>query len=83
MKAPTIFNYGNGQPNTMAVRVNEATFYFSYETLVAFYHPDTGNVTHENIWNNTTGKHLNLIDQGQKKLRVNSEKFNKLLTQIE
>ena len=53
-------------------------FYFSYETLVAFI-GSNGLVVRENNWGPTTGKHLNWIDGGNKKQRVNEEKFNQIL----
>ena len=39
-------------------------YFFSYETLVAFHHTNSGLVVRENIWGNTTGRHLNDIDGG-------------------
>ena len=41
-------------------------YYFSYDTLVAFHHTNSGLVVRENIWGNTTGRHLNDIDGGAK-----------------
>ena len=41
-------------------------YFFSYETLVAFHHTNSGLVVRENIWGNTTGRHLNDIDGGAK-----------------
>ena len=54
--------------------------YFSYETLVAFKVPNYQLVSVENCWGNTTGKHLNWIDNGNKKERLTPEDFeNKYL----
>ena len=52
------------------------TYYFSYDTLVAFTGND-GLVIRENVWGNTTGKHLNWIDNGNKKERLTPEDFEK------
>lgn len=54
------------------------TFYFSYNTLVAFRAPLTGLVCRENDWKQTTGKHLNVI-QPDKKKRVDAKTFNAML----
>ena len=54
--------------------INKVMYYFSYETLVAFYHSSTGLVIRKNDWGNTTGKHLNWIDRDKSK-RVNTETF--------
>lgn len=53
-------------------------FWFSYDTLIAFFSPKTGLVVHTNDWSRTTGKHLNIIDGGVKKLRVADVTFLKL-----
>ena len=54
------------------------TLYFSYETCIAF--KINGKLTVcENIWSRTTGNHLNLIDNGDKKSRISYKDFiNKL-----
>lgn len=58
------------------------TLYYSYNTCVAFrgYISPTcrGLFVRQNIWGNTTGKHLNAIDGGNKKERINGEQFEKL-----
>ena len=56
-------------------------YYFSYETLVAFASDQHGLVVRENVWSNTTGKHLNWINR-DKDSRVTSEVFNKLLSEV-
>lgn len=53
-------------------------FWYSYQTLVAFYHPIRGRVVHRNDWGPTTGKHLNAIDGGDRKNRVSAEEFKRL-----
>lgn len=53
-------------------------FYFSYKTLVAFDTPD-GLIVHKNDWRTTTGRHLNAIDGGDKKSRVDAKTFALIL----
>lgn len=53
------------------------SFYFSYQTLVAFYTPSTGLVVRQNDWGPTTGKHLNAIEPDKSK-RVDSVEFERL-----
>ena len=47
--------------NFTQATVKGITVYKSYQTIVAFYHPKTGLVCCENVWSQTTGKHLNQI----------------------
>ena len=56
------------------------TYYFSYDTLVAFTGND-GLVIRENVWGNTTGKHLNWINK-DKSIRVDKDTFNKKLEEL-
>lgn len=74
----TIRNYGEGmtpRANTIAVQVGAIEYYFSYRTLVAFHAPSTGLVARKNDWGATTGKHLNWIDGGAKKDRLDAQAF--------
>jgi hypothetical protein len=41
------------------VRVGPLLLIFSFETVVAFHHPETGWVACKNVWSKTTGRHLN------------------------
>lgn len=43
----------------------ELSVYFSYETPIAFEHEGELYIS-ENVWTNTTGKHLNMIDSDKK-----------------
>lgn len=61
------FDYGNG-----------LTVWFSYQTPVAFAR-DGRKVVRENDWSNTTGKHLNSIDGGDKDSRIPGKDFENLL----
>ena len=51
------------------------TYYFSYETLVAFNHTLSGLVVRYNVWGHTTGKHLNAIDGGDAEARGKRVRF--------
>ena len=66
---------GADRPNGLRFIVGARSFWFSYQTLVAFYSPKTGRVVHENVWSRTTGKHLNAIDHGDKASRVDAALF--------
>jgi len=88
MKAqlPSISNYGqyssdNYGAHTLRVEVGPLTIWFSYRTPVAFRAPGVPRVVHKNVWGRTTGKHLNWIDGGDKKSRVESEVFDNLWVQ--
>lgn len=52
----------NDRPNFTRIDVGPVRFWVSYETIVAFHAPGEGTVVSENVWSQTTGKHLNLID---------------------
>lgn len=68
MKELNYFSYGhyssgNYGVNTLAFEDGKGnTFYFSYNTLVAFKIKYNELFVRENVWGNTTGKHLNWID---------------------
>lgn len=76
MSLPSIV-HPTGQANFSAVSINGVTYFFSYETCVAF---ERYGVTYvrQNEWSTTTGKHLNTIDGGSpeaKKQRLAREDF--------
>jgi hypothetical protein len=73
-------NYSSDNYATHCLRLNigELTLYFSYKTVVAFSDGFTIYVS-ENLWGSTTGKHLNWIDDGNKKERLKRPEFEKLL----
>ena len=78
MKHIKLTQHENGK--LTEVKIGKIVLYFSYETVVAFYDYNTHQqVVSENIWTNTTGKHLNAIDGGNKKSRVEHDTFLKLL----
>ena len=90
-KIVSFTTYGNYSSNNYGVNalvftdVNGIEYYFSYNTLVAFNHKslwaDGGLVIRQNIWGNTTGKHLNWIDADKSK-RVNTETFFEKLQEL-
>ena len=59
------------------VFVGNATYWFSYGTLIGFYHPLTGKVLSVNYWGSATGRHLNQIDS-DKSIRVKNNEFARL-----
>ena len=66
----------------MRVNIGSLVLWFSYETVVAFRSPESdGRVVCENEWGTTTGKHLNWIDNGNKKDRLDYETFNAKLNE--
>jgi hypothetical protein len=81
---PSFRSYGNYSSSNYGAHCLQFTdadsnlFWFSYQTLVAFKKGSSPTVVHRNDWGTTTGKHLNLIDGGDKaakKTRLDSEKF--------
>ena len=85
------WNYGNYSSdnygaNSIAIRMGERTVYYSYDTVVSFFGKNSKgeyfNCTSKNYWGTTTGKHLNWIDGGDKKSRLDAEEFNKKLQEF-
>jgi len=77
---PSINTYGdyksdNYGAHCLRVDVGNWTFWLSYKTVVAFRGPGFPRLVRENQWGPTTGKHLNAIDEGDKKSRVSGEAF--------
>ena len=64
------------------VQIGELALFFSYETCMAFSHPDVGLVVSENCWSLTTGWHLNEIDGGRIAQRVSRGGFEQRLTRL-
>ena len=67
------------RPNQTEVSIGEFTFCFSYQTCVGFYGP-TGSCFSENIWSNTTGKHLTYWCD--KSNRIPNLDFEELLSEL-
>src|SRR5581483_3963246 len=86
MNMPKWSNYGNYSSgnygaHTLCFAVGSFTFWYSYDTLVAFQVPGHPRIVCENIWSTTTGKHLNSIDP-DKKNRVDRETFERLVKEL-
>lgn len=78
----TIGNYGENRAyngTTVTVQFGAIQYYFSYRTLVAFHAPSTGLVVRKNDFGTTTGRHLNFIDGGAKKNRLDATTFQEKL----
>jgi hypothetical protein len=70
------------RPNLNVIISKRYTLWFSYETIISFYDSKLcKSFTSENVWSNTTGKHLNFIEPDHKKRIPNSE-FVKLLEKL-
>jgi hypothetical protein len=67
--------------NFYRLDLHSFSFLFSYETCVA-YSALTDLYISENVWSQTTGKHLNLLNP-DKSIRLPNEEFNSLLKQLE
>lgn len=83
---PSWSNYGNYSSgnygvHTLRFDIGGYTFWYSYKTLVAFLAPGHPLVICQNVWGNTTGKHLNMIDSDKKK-RVDSKTFERLQKEL-
>ena len=55
--------------------------WYSYKTPIAFKYNGGGIVVRVNDWRQTTGKHLNAIDGGDKKSRVPGADFEHAIAQ--
>lgn len=86
MRTPTFWRYygqyasSNYGVHCLAFRDAEGNEYFySYQTLVAFYVARTGKrFCIKNYWSTTTGKHLNAIEPDHN-MRVDKDTFEQLL----
>lgn len=84
MDLPKISSYGqysseNYGVNSLEVKFDTFTLYYSYDTIIAFKDYEDGLVVRKNDWSTTTGKHLNWLDGGDKKSRLDSTQFNEKL----
>lgn len=66
--------------NLTEVVIGKLTLWFSYQTVIGFYTPDTGIIASENIWSNTTGRHLNSFSD--KDQRIDRQLFQEQLDQV-
>ncbi|MGE5433040.1 MAG: hypothetical protein ACM3QX_18325 [Syntrophomonadaceae bacterium] len=76
MNAPRI----RTDSNFTRLELNSLTLFYSYETIIGFHTPETGMVISENVWSQTTGKHLNRL--GDKKDRIPYDEFQEKLDQV-
>ena len=69
--------------NLDAVNVNGTILYFSYETCVAYrLEGDPRTVCCENVWSQSTGRHLNMIEPDEDK-RFPKAEFDKYRDELE
>jgi hypothetical protein len=61
--------------NALRVSVGAVDVYFSYRTPVAYSLDGAPPTVRRNEWGPTTGKHLNAIDDGDKRSRVDVDTF--------
>jgi len=61
--------------NALRVSVGAVDVFFSYRTPVAYSLDGAPPVVRRNEWGPTTGKHLNAIDDGDKRSRVDVDTF--------
>jgi hypothetical protein len=66
--------------NELSVDIGSLRLYFSYNTVIAF-RGKNGLVIRENSWGNTTGKHLNHINE-DKTRRISGELFEQKLNEM-
>lgn len=84
---PSITNYGqyssdNYGANSLRLDIGPLTVWFSYKTPVAFQLDGKLRVVRRNQWGPTTGKHLNWIDGGNQKERVDSDEFERRFNEV-
>lgn len=73
------------RPNFSRVQANGITYWFSYETCIAFQGLDGPLTVRKNDWGPTTGKHLNEVDgggTGAKARRVDGGEFARKLSEV-
>lgn len=72
-----IEHYAGGNSNAHKVQVGNKTIWFSYTIVIAVrLGPDL--YVSENVWSQTTGKHLNAIDS-DKSIRIPNDDFNRMV----
>ncbi len=67
--------------NLTRVYLGNLVLWFSYETVVAFHVPGQPRVVSENVWSQTTGRHLNEIS-ADKSARVPHDEFTRKLGEV-
>jgi hypothetical protein len=77
MGLPRISFYGINN-NSLEITIGSVKVWFSYTTPIAFKVDGDQLVVRRNVWSNTTGRHMNFIDGGKHRSRVNAEVFERL-----
>lgn len=67
--------------NLTRLYMGNVVIWFSYETPVAFHIPGERRVVSENVWSNTTGRHLAEISP-DKSTRIPHDEFERRLGEI-
>ena len=80
----SIRNYGNYSSDNygahcLEVTIGDLRLWFSYDTVIAFHSPGQSRKVRQNDWSSTTGKHLNWVDDGDKKSRLPGDEFERTL----
>ena len=73
------YSSGNYGAHALRVDVGPLRLWFSYSTCVAFHLDGQLRRVRENSWGPTTGKHINAIDGGNKRDRLDGETFQREL----
>jgi hypothetical protein len=69
----------NLAPNFHRADFNNRSVWFSYDVPIAYKDGNGKTIIRQNEWGPTTGKHLNVIDGGDKKSRMPGNAFNRVL----
>ena len=83
---PSIGSYGNYASsnygvNTQYVDLGPVTLYYYYKTIIAFTYKGVLTVC-KNCWGNTTGKHLNWLDDKDHSNRLARVEFTDKLEKV-
>lgn len=70
------------RPNFSIVRVGSLSLAFSYRTIIGISVGFGPWKVSENVWSNTTGKHLNYLNS-DKDMRLPAEQFAELVNSID
>lgn len=70
------------KPNFTKISIGDLWIWFSYTTPIAFRMLGERRVVRVNDWRNTTGKHLNEIDNGDKKRRISGLEFEERIKAV-
>jgi hypothetical protein len=85
---PTISNYmarhyssDNYGAHSLQVDLGQLILWYSYHTVIAYRYKGV-TVVRQNDWSTTTGRHLNAIDSGDKKARIEGGQFEAQLKSV-